>query len=171
MCGPARLGPGLVEQVHLHSRPVPTGLTRWPGRFQDPCPWGWGATTNSLHGPGHQYVSWSLPLGGSQSCVTPGLLATCDRACFFQLRGSGILVALAHACRQAPRHQARVVSRHGTRILTWKCHRRFGVRYRPDFVRQSVINLWQQAHAHAASSCRLFDCFHLASQHGCLPTA
>jgi hypothetical protein len=63
---------------------------------------------------------------------------------FSQLRGSGILVA--HACRrQAPRHQARVVSRHGTRILTWKCHRRFGVRYRPDFVRQSVFNLWQQA--------------------------
>lgn len=98
----------------------------WP--MSRPMPW--GATTNSLHGPGHQYVSWSLPLGGSQSCVTPGLLATCDRACFFQLRGSGILVALAHACRQAPRHQARVVSRHGTQILTWKCHRRFGVRYR-----------------------------------------
>jgi hypothetical protein len=83
----------------------------WP--MSRPMPW--GATMNSLHGPGHghQYVSWSLPLGAVSLALHLGCLRLAIERVFFPVAW------LRYSCctcmpssGTAPPSKSRVASRH-----------------------------------------------------------
>lgn len=117
----------------------------WP--MSRPMPW--GATTNSLHGPGHghQYVSWSLPLGAVS--VLRYTLVACDlrSSVFFSSCVAQVFLLHLHmhaVRRRAIKQESCRVTAHGYwhgNVIDASVY----VTSRPDFVRQSVFNLWQQA--------------------------